>query len=735
MSKRKAAAGLVVMGEGADECEIIPLGAGQEVGRSCVVLRYRDHSVMLDCGIHPGFRGMESLPVFEEVDIASIDACLVTHFHLDHCAAVPHLVGKLDFKGRLLMTHPTKAIYYTLLQDLIKLNRDSGEDALFTDEDLEKSMQLAEVVDFHQEVDIGGIKVVAYKAGHVLGAAMFMVDILGLRVLYTGDYSRIPDRHMAAAEIPPVRPHVVIVESTYGVSSHTPREERERQFTSMVENVVKRGGRVLIPVVALGRAQELLLILEHHWEQNPQIQKVPIYQASHLAKRGLGVYQTYVEMMNDDIRRAFAHSNPFKFSHVNVLSGPSALDDTGPCVVLATPSMLQSGFSRRLLETWCEDSRNGVIIADFAVQGTLAREILGHPKEIPSVVAAPGHKLALRCTVEAISFSAHADFPSTRGFLETLLPDHVVLVHGEKEGMMRLKGALERRAGAKDKDHSWTVHTPALGEAVRFPWRGEVRARIVGHAASDGLVEGHTVSGVLVKPPVGLPTVMHPEDLPAFTKLAQGTVLQRQAIATTKGWPLIRLSLEAMLQEVHSVGAEDLQVKGMPPTAKGEERIQIGDGHTLTYVPGSQTGKAPAQVVLEWVGGARGDLLADVVVAILLGAEGQPHGMGEAETARRKALESGDEDSARRQEERMVACLLQAQFGDCVVLPDDLQKKPGGYNRLLVTGGPGLKAEVDLATQDVEPAADAGPHAKQFVERVAKAATRIFEALGPLSTS
>lgn len=153
---------------------------------------------------------------------------------------------------------------------------------LYTEADLEKSMDRIETINFHEEKDVGGIRFCAYNAGHVLGAAMFMIEIAGVKVLYTGDFSRQEDRHLMAAEIPPSRPEILITvnyincsylknkymlhlnylkESTYGTHIHEKREERERRFTMLVHDIVNRGGRCLIPVFALGRAQELLLIL------------------------------------------------------------------------------------------------------------------------------------------------------------------------------------------------------------------------------------------------------------------------------------------------------------------------------------------------------------------------------------------------------------------------------------------------------------------------------------------
>jgi hypothetical protein len=109
-----------------DMVSITPLGAGQEVGRSCIIVRYLGKTVMLDCGIHPGYSGLASLPFFDEVDMEEVDVMLVTHFHLDHCAAVPYVTGHTRFKGRVFMTHPTKAIVHTLLKDFVKVSRGDG---------------------------------------------------------------------------------------------------------------------------------------------------------------------------------------------------------------------------------------------------------------------------------------------------------------------------------------------------------------------------------------------------------------------------------------------------------------------------------------------------------------------------------------------------------------------------------------------------------------------------------
>lgn len=143
---------------------------------------------------------------------------------------------------------------------------------------------------------------------------MFFIDIAGLKILYTGDYSREEDRHLVRAEVPPQRPDVLIVESTYGVQSTEGRVEKEARFLTLVHEIIKRGGHVLLPAFALGRAQELLLVLDEYWSKHPELHNVPIYYASSLARKCMAVYQTYIHTMNANIRQRFARrDNPFIF--------------------------------------------------------------------------------------------------------------------------------------------------------------------------------------------------------------------------------------------------------------------------------------------------------------------------------------------------------------------------------------------------------------------------------------
>lgn len=507
--------------EESDQLTIRPLGAGQEVGRSCIMLEFKGKKIMLDCGIHPGLSGMDALPFVDLIEADEVDLLLISHFHLDHSGALPWFLTKTSFKGRVFMTHATKAIYRWLVSDYIKVSNISTEQMLYTESDLEGSMDRIETINFHEEKDVRGVRFWAYNAGHVLGAAMFMIEIAGVKILYTGDFSRQEDRHLMAAEIPTVHPDVLITESTYGTHIHEKREERESRFTGLVSEIVQRGGRCLIPVFALGRAQELLLILDEYWSLHPELQDIPIYYASSLAKKCMAVYQTYVNAMNDRIKRQIAINNPFVFRHISNLKGIDHFEDIGPCVIMASPGMMQSGLSRELFESWCTDPKNGVIIAGYCVEGTLAKTILSEPEEITSM---SGQKLPLKMSVDYISFSAHTDYQQTSEFINILKPPHVVLVHGEQNEMSRLKAALQREH--RGRLH---IHTPRNTQQLALTFRGDKTAKVMGSLAVEKPEAGKQLQGILVKRNFNY-HILAPSDLNKYTELSQSEVTQRQSI-------------------------------------------------------------------------------------------------------------------------------------------------------------------------------------------------------------
>ncbi|KAK9878570.1 hypothetical protein WA026_022640 [Henosepilachna vigintioctopunctata] len=589
--KRKADS--QIPAEESDQLIIRPLGAGQEVGRSCIMIEFKGKKIMLDCGIHPGLSGMDALPFVDLIEADEIDLLLISHFHLDHCGALPWFLQKTSFKGRCFMTHATKAIHRWLLSDYIKVSNIATEQMLYTEADLDASMDKIETINFHEEKEILGVKFWAYNAGHVLGAAMFMIEIAGVKILYTGDFSRQEDRHLMAAEIPTVHPDVLITESTYGTHIHEKREDRETRFTTLVHDIVNRGGRCLIPVFALGRAQELLLILDEYWTQHPELHDIPIYYASSLAKKCMVVYQTYINAMNDKIRRQIAINNPFVFKHISNLKGIEHFEDVGPCVIMATPGMMQSGLSRELFESWCTDTKNGVIIAGYCVEGTLAKTILSEPEEITTML---GQKLPLKMSVDYISFSAHTDYQQTSEFIRILKPPHVVLVHGEQNEMSRLKAALQREY-EDDPNTTIHLHNPRNTHSVELSFRGEKTAKVMGSLAVDSPQPGNNLSGILVKRNFNY-HILSSNDLPKYTDMSMSQILQRQSIHYSGNMMVLR----------HFI----TQVAGLLETVE-EKKLRAFNAVDILI-----DGKV---VTLEWIANPVNDMYADAIVAAILQAD------------------------------------------------------------------------------------------------------------------
>ncbi|CAB3409983.1 unnamed protein product [Caenorhabditis bovis] len=599
--------------DNSDSLYFTPLGSGQEVGRSCHLLEYKGKRVMLDCGVHPGLQGVDALPFVDFVDIENIDLLLITHYHIDHCGALPWLLQKTAFRGKCFMTHATKAIYRMMLGDYIRISRYGGgndKNQLFTEEDLEKSMAKIEVIDFREQKEVNAIKFWPYVAGHVLGACMFMIEIAGVRTLYTGDFSCVEDRHLCAAEIPPVSPQVLICESTYGTQHHEDRDAREARFTKMVHEIVGRGGRCLIPAFALGRAQELLLILDEYWEAHPELHDIPVYYASSLAKKCMAVYQTFVSGMNQRIQKQMSVKNPFIFKHVSNLKGIEHFEDAGPCVILASPGMLQTGLSRELFEKWCSDSKNGCIIAGYCVEGTLAKHILSEPEEI---VAMNGDRLPMRMQIGYVSFSAHTDFLQTSTFVKELRPPHLVLVHGEQHEMSRLKANIERHF--QDSNIPIEVHNPRNTERIELQFRGEKTAKIVGGLAKRIPENNEVISGVLVKRNFAY-AIMDPKDLVAYTSLRISNLNQKQSIFYSGTIPLLIFNLRQLNDDailVHQAKIKDS--KENCPT----HVIQLFNGNVVV-----QYYQHNNVAVIQWESNPVNDMYADATSAAIMHAETNP---------------------------------------------------------------------------------------------------------------
>lgn len=616
----------------ADELMFLCLGGGNEVGRSCHIIQYKGKTVMLDAGQHPAYDGLASLPFFDDFDLSTVDVLLISHFHVDHAASLPYVLAKTNFRGRVFMTHPTKAIYKWLIQDSVRVGNTSSNPTsqpVYTEQDHLSTFRQIEAIDYHTTHTVSSIRITPYPAGHVLGAAMFLVEIAGLKILFTGDYSRELDRHLVSATVPKgVKVDVLITESTYGIASHVPRLEREQALMKSITGILNRGGRVLMPVFALGRAQELLLILDEYWTKHAEFQNYPIYYASNLAKKCMVVYQTYTGAMNDNIKRLYTErakeaeatgntaggGGPWDFRFIRSLKNLDRFEDIGGCVMLASPGMLQNGVSRELLERWAPSDKNGVIITGYSVEGTMAKQIMQEPDHIQAVMSrslagggrrAPGadsEKVMIprRCSVQEYSFAAHVDGTENREFIEEVNAPAVILVHGEQHNMMRLKSKLlSLNAGKADKD-KMKVYSPRNCEELRIPFKTDKIAKVVGKLAAitpptqltqQKQEHGPIMTGVLVQNDFKL-SLMAPEDLHEYAGLTTTTIVCRQRLTlSAAGIDLIRWALEGTFGTIEELPEMHRKRNSNGKGKKKSAGIENGEANGASASNGNDTTK------------------------------------------------------------------------------------------------------------------------------------------------
>jgi len=440
---------------------VTPLGAGQDVGRSCLLVNIGGKRVMLDCGMHMGYQDDRRFPDFNFIAVDEpltehIDAVIISHFHLDHCGALPYMTEMVGYNGKIYMTGPTLAIAPHLLEDMRKVAVDrKGETNFFTSQMIKDCMRKVVPVNLHQVIRVDDeMEIKAYYAGHVLGAAMFHIRVGEQSLVYTGDYNMTPDRHLGAAWIDKCRPDLLISESTYATTIRDSKRCRERDFLKKVHDCVERGGKVLIPVFALGRAQELCILLETYWERMNL--KVPVFFSTGLTEKANNYYKMFITWTNEKIRKTFVERNMFDFKHIKGFER-SLINNEGPMVVLSTPGMLHGGLSLQIFEEWCGSEANMIIMPGYCVAGTVGHKILNGTRTLDR----PGKagKLEVKMSVQYMSFSAHADAKGIMQLISYCEPKNVMLVHGEGHKMEFLKHKIR-------SEYKIECYMPANGQTA-----------------------------------------------------------------------------------------------------------------------------------------------------------------------------------------------------------------------------------------------------------------------------
>ena len=317
-----------------------------------------------------------------------------------------------------------------------------------TEAEIEQTLAAVSVIRLHEDFVVAGdVHIRAFYAGHVLGAVSFHVRVGNDSVFYSGDFNTTPDRHLGPAEIPCVHCDVLITESTYATSVRDSRRVREHEFIQLVDKTVMNGGKVLVPVFALGRAQELCLLLDNYWRRAKY--DIPILFSSPMTQQANAYYSMYLDWTSSFLQQQTREKGmpPFvEFSKVKQLTAADEpmLAADGPLVLFSTPGMLHAGHSLKMFLQWCSDPRNTVIMPGYCVEGTVGYSVLHCTS---GKIRVGETEYDVKCNVRALSFSAHADYRGIVSLMKNTTPQQVVLVHGECAKMRALRRKVEREAG------------------------------------------------------------------------------------------------------------------------------------------------------------------------------------------------------------------------------------------------------------------------------------------------
>ena len=428
--------------------DLVFLGGADSIGASCILIQAAGRRLLIDCGAR--FDPHNPLPDLSQLSGVPLDAVCVTHAHSDHTGALP-IVHEAYPGVPVYATPPTIDLVDILLRDALKLmNRAEreGELALYTDEQLERL--LADLVPVHhgRSIPVGPIDVTFLPASHILGASMIHIATEEGTVLFTGDYSVSSQLTVPALARPCVAADIVVSEATYGERLHEDRTAAERRLTAQVASVVEGGGRALIPVFAVGRAQEVLLILKRALRRK-ELPSVPVI-VDGMVRSVCNVYgrhERYASRaLTHEIRRA---GHPF---YTDLIQAVDRVEDrkkaltSGPCVIVASSGMLSGGASVFYARELVKSDRDAILITGYQDEESPGRALLNLAQKEGSRQIKLGEDLVdVACRVEKYGLSAHADRVQMIALLEALRPRTVVLVHGDDAARRTLARGLSCR--------------------------------------------------------------------------------------------------------------------------------------------------------------------------------------------------------------------------------------------------------------------------------------------------
>ena len=444
---------------------ITSLGGYREVGRSASLLMTRESKVLIDCGVAVSADNGGSTPYLsapELMPMDSIDAVVITHAHLDHCGLVPALF-KYGYDGPVYCTAPTRDLASLLQLDFIKVAVGEAKKAPYESSHIRDVVMHCIPLKYGETTDISpDVRLTFQNAGHILGSSIahFHIGDGLYNIAFTGDIKFEKSWLFNASVNKFPRLETLVIESTYGGyhDMQPSRQEASVQLREIVRTTLARGGKVLIPVFAVGRSQEVMLVLEDQM-RNHQVQKAPVYLDG-MIWEATAIHTAYPEYLNSQLRTQIFQmgENPFLsdiFKRVDSSEMRERIcHDPEPCVVLATSGMMNGGPVMEYFKAWCDNELNTIAFVGYQAEGTMGRKIQKGWTDITLNERGKPLTLHLKMDIETVDgFSGHSDRRQLVNYVSTLepRPERIIICHGEDFKCSDLASTLYKKFGIETR--------------------------------------------------------------------------------------------------------------------------------------------------------------------------------------------------------------------------------------------------------------------------------------------
>lgn len=458
------------------EVSLHTLGGFGQVGRSSMLLSTSESKILIDCGINPGARSpMDAFPRLDSLDITldDLDAVVIGHAHLDHTGFLPTLC-KYGYKGPIYCTEPTLPMMNLIQLDAIKVAAAQGRTPIYSERDVKQIMKQTITLPYGTVTDISpDIKLVLANAGHILGSALchFHIGNGDHNFVYSGDIKFGKSILFEAASWNFPRVETLLVESTYGLKEdiQPTRQEVESSFINAVNNTLADGGKVLIPIPAVGRAQEIMMVIDHYMKSGEMVE-APVFTEGMISEAS-AIHESYPEYLARELKQKILETddNPFdseyftNIEHADTREEP--MRENSPCIILATSGMLEGGPVLEYFKNIAPDKKNKVLFVSYQVNGTLGRRVLDGSKQA-TMLGKEGKVeiVSINCGVEKLDgFSGHSDYNQLMSFVQKLRPKlrRVLVNHGERSKSKNLAMNIGRM-------YKIPAHFPQVQEAIKL---------------------------------------------------------------------------------------------------------------------------------------------------------------------------------------------------------------------------------------------------------------------------